>query len=71
MDGDGLVNVNDLLSMLSQFGAEGARPEDVNGDNIVNVRSPSASHTFHGLRFVVTAPRPSLTEGWAMLRGPA
>ena len=38
VDGDGLINVNDLLSMLSQFGAEGSRPEDVNADNIVNVR---------------------------------
>lgn len=38
VDGDGLVNVNDLLSMLSQFGAAGSRPEDVNADNVVNVR---------------------------------
>ena len=40
VDGDGLINVNDLLGMLSQFGADGAIPEDVNGDNIVNVRRP-------------------------------
>lgn len=40
LDGDGLINVNDLLGMLSQFGADGAIPEDVNGDNIVNVRRP-------------------------------
>ena len=60
MDGDGLVNVNDLLSMLSQFGAEGARPEDVNDDNVVNVRSRSPSHPgFQHLQFVVTARRPS------------
>ena len=38
VDGDGLVNVNDLLSMLSQFGAAGSMPEDVNADNVVNVR---------------------------------
>ena len=37
VDGDGLVNVNDLLSMLSQFGAAGSMPEDVNADNVVNV----------------------------------
>ena len=43
VDGDGLVNVNDLLSMLSQFGARGELAEDVNDDGTVNVRrAPSA-----------------------------
>ena len=45
VDGDGLINVNDLLSMLSQFGAGGAIPEDINGDSVVNVRPPLTSPT--------------------------
>ncbi len=55
MDGDGLVNVNDLLSMLSQFGADGTLPEDVNGDNIVNVKTrgalPALQHAFNQFWF--------------------
>ena len=39
MDGDGIINVNDLLTMLSAFGTGGAIPEDINGDNVVNVRA--------------------------------
>ena len=38
VDGDGLVNVNDLLSMLGQFGSDGARAEDVTNDETVDVR---------------------------------
>jgi hypothetical protein len=36
LDGDGLVNVNDLLSLLSGFGGSDAS-SDVNGDGVVDV----------------------------------
>ena len=34
-DGDGIVNVNDILQMISQWGGTGRT--DINGDSIVNV----------------------------------
>ena len=37
LDGDGLVNVNDLLALLSGFGGDGSKGEDVDGDGLVNV----------------------------------
>jgi rhodanese-related sulfurtransferase/plastocyanin len=37
LDGDGLVNVNDLLAILSAFGSDGTGGGDVDDDGIVNV----------------------------------
>lgn len=36
-DGDGLVNVTDLLMLLSSWGTCVACPADINGDNMINV----------------------------------
>jgi uncharacterized membrane protein len=37
VNGDGVVNVYDMLAVFAAWGETGDRPEDVNGDGIVNV----------------------------------
>jgi len=37
INGDDLVNVNDLLAVISSWGATGPNPADINGDSIVDV----------------------------------
>ena len=37
VDGDGVVNVNDLLEVLSAYGQSGELPADVTGDLVVDV----------------------------------
>ena len=37
VNGDGAVNVNDLLAVLAAWGSPGASGEDINGDGIVDV----------------------------------
>lgn len=37
LNGDGLVNVTDLLMLLSNWGTCVACPADINGDNMINV----------------------------------
>ena len=38
VNGDGIVNILDLVSVSSNFGKTGQNPADVNGDGIVNIR---------------------------------
>ena len=35
--GDGVVNVSDLLAVLSAWGPCAGCPEDINGDGVVNI----------------------------------
>ena len=37
VNGDGVVNIQDLVSVSSNFGKTGQNPTDVNGDGIVNI----------------------------------
>jgi hypothetical protein len=35
--GDGVVNVSDILKVLSAYGSDDFTTEDINGDGVVNV----------------------------------
>ena len=38
LNNDGIVNIQDLVLVASQFGTTGPSPADLNGDNIVNIQ---------------------------------
>ena len=38
VNGDGIVNIQDLVLVSSNFGETGTNPADVNGDGVVNVQ---------------------------------
>ena len=38
VNGDGIVNIQDLVLVSSNFGETGTHPADVNGDGVVNVQ---------------------------------
>ena len=38
VDGNGVVNIQDLVSIASRFGQKGQNPADVNGDKMVDIR---------------------------------
>ena len=37
IDGNGAVDIDDLLQLIGAFGLTGPRPEDINGDEVVNI----------------------------------
>ena len=37
INGDGVVNITDLLALLSAWGSCAGCPEDINGDGVVNI----------------------------------
>jgi len=38
VNGDGVVNIQDLVLIAARFGQTGAEPADVNGDGVVNIQ---------------------------------
>ncbi|MDD9972691.1 MAG: dockerin type I domain-containing protein, partial [Candidatus Poribacteria bacterium] len=38
VNGDGVVNIQDLVLVASNFGQTGANPADVNSDGVVNIQ---------------------------------
>jgi hypothetical protein len=49
INGDGLINVNDLLAVITNWGATGPNAADINGDNIVDVNDLLAVVTSWGV----------------------